>query len=101
MNDILLNVESKETRLAHLRGGQLHDLILDRKRSRQSTGNIYRGKVTNILHNIQSAFVRCKFDKNRVKDTLAYQISLTFVDNAFDKGLITEAAFKKAMSGRK
>lgn len=57
MNDILLNVESKETRLAHLRGGQLHDLILDRKRSRQSTGNIYRGKVTNILHNIQSAFV--------------------------------------------
>lgn len=57
MNDILLNVESKEIRYAHLKNGQLHDLVLDRKKSRQITGNIYRGKVTNILHNIQSAFV--------------------------------------------
>lgn len=57
MNDILLNVESKEIRYAHLRNGGLHDLIFDRKKSRQITGNIYRGKVTNILHNIQSAFV--------------------------------------------
>lgn len=57
MNDILLNVESKEIRYAHLKNGQLHDLVFDRKKSRQITGNIYRGKVTNILHNIQSAFV--------------------------------------------
>lgn len=57
MNDILLNVESKEIRYAHLRNGQLYDLVIDRKKSRQITGNIYRGKVTNILHNIQSAFV--------------------------------------------
>lgn len=57
MNDILLNIESKEIRYAHLKNGQLHDLVFDRKKSRQITGNIYRGKVTNILHNIQSAFV--------------------------------------------
>jgi ribonuclease G len=57
MEEILLNVESKETRCATLRHGQLHDLVYDRKRSRQITGNIYRGKVTNILHNIQSAFI--------------------------------------------
>ncbi|HSX13632.1 MAG TPA: Rne/Rng family ribonuclease [Chlamydiales bacterium] len=57
MNDILLNVESKEIRYAHLKNGQLYDLVIDRKKSRQITGNIYRGKVTNILHNIQSAFV--------------------------------------------
>lgn len=57
MNDILLNVESKETRYAHLKNGALYDLIIDRKKSRQITGNIYRGKVTNILHNIQSAFI--------------------------------------------
>jgi ribonuclease G len=57
MHEILLNVESKETRYAYLKHGQLHDLIFDRKKSRQITGNIYRGRVTNILHNIQSAFI--------------------------------------------
>ncbi len=57
MHEILLNIESKETRYAYMKNGQLHDLIFDRKKSRQITGNIYRGKVTNILHNIQSAFI--------------------------------------------
>src|ERR1700687_2386824 len=57
MQEILLNVESKEIRYAHLRNGQLYDLIIERKKTRQLTGNIYRGKVTNILHNIQSAFI--------------------------------------------
>jgi ribonuclease G len=57
MQEILLNVESKETRYAHLKNGSLHDLIIERKKTRQLTGNVYRGKVTNILHNIQSAFI--------------------------------------------
>lgn len=56
-NDILLNIESKEIRYAHLQSGQLVDLIVERKRIRQLKGNIYRGRVTNILRNIQSAFV--------------------------------------------
>ncbi len=57
MEEILLNAESKEIRYAHLRQGQLYDLVLERKKNRQLTGNVYRGKVTNILHNIQSAFI--------------------------------------------
>ncbi|HRW58402.1 MAG TPA: Rne/Rng family ribonuclease [Chlamydiales bacterium] len=57
MQEILLNVESKEIRLAQLKFGKLHDLVIERKKSRQITGNIYRGKVTNILDNIQSAFI--------------------------------------------
>src|SRR3990167_11344395 len=57
MHELLLNVESKEIRCAYLRHGQLQDLIIDRKKSRQITGNVYRGKVMNILHNIQSAFI--------------------------------------------
>jgi ribonuclease G len=55
--EILLNIESKEIRCATLRNGQLHDLTVERKKERQLTGNIYRGRVTNILHNIQSAFI--------------------------------------------
>src|SRR5258708_24267893 len=57
MQEILLNIESKEMRYAVLKNGQLYDLIVERKKERQLTGNIYRGKVTNILHNIQSAFI--------------------------------------------
>lgn len=57
MHEILLNIESKEIRYAHLKNGILHDLIIERKKERQLTGNIYKGKVTNILHNIQSAFI--------------------------------------------
>ena len=52
MQEILLNI-----RYAHLKFGKLVDLIIERKKSRQITGNIYRGTVTNILHNIQSAFI--------------------------------------------
>lgn len=57
MQEILLNIESKETRYAHLKHGVLCDLIIERKKNRQLTGNIYRGKVKNVLHNIQSAFI--------------------------------------------
>ena len=57
MQEILLNIESKEMRYALLKNGQLHDLIVERKKERQITGNIYKGRVTNILHNIQSAFI--------------------------------------------
>jgi len=57
MHEILLNIESKEIRCAHLKNNVLYDLIIERKKERQLTGNIYKGRVTNILHNIQSAFI--------------------------------------------
>lgn len=57
MEEILLNIESKEIRYAHLKNGLLHDLVVERKKDRQITGNIYKGTVKNILHNIQSAFI--------------------------------------------
>lgn len=57
MKEILLNIESKEIRMAQMRNGNLQDLTVERKKERQLTGNIYRGRVTNILENIQSAFI--------------------------------------------
>lgn len=57
MHEILLNVESKEIRYAVQKNGTLYDLIIERKKNRQLAGNVYRGRVTNILHNIQSAFI--------------------------------------------
>lgn len=62
--EILLNIESKEIRYAALKFGQLQDLVIERKKTRQITGNIYRGKVINILHNIQSAFININESEN-------------------------------------
>ncbi len=55
--DILINVESKETRMAIMVHQQLVDFVIERRSFRPITGNIYKGKVTNILANIQSAFI--------------------------------------------
>ena len=57
MDELLLNVESKEIRAAQLRNGKLYNLNVERKKERQLTGNIYLGQVQNILENIQSAFI--------------------------------------------
>lgn len=64
MKEILINVEKKEMRYALLKFGKLHDLFIERTNSKQLTGNIYRGKVTNILHNIQSAFINIGEEEN-------------------------------------
>ena len=64
MKEILLNIESKEIRCAFLKFGKLTDLSIERKSTRQTTGNIYRGRVINILHNIQSAFVDIGEEEN-------------------------------------
>ena len=64
MEEILLNVESKELRYAHLKFGKLHNLIVERKKSRQITGNVYLGYVKNILNDIQSAFIDIEEGEN-------------------------------------
>ena len=64
MKEILLNIESKEMRYAAVCDRKLQELVVERKQSRQITGNIYRGKVTNILRNIQSAFINIGESEN-------------------------------------
>ncbi|MCH9620935.1 MAG: Ribonuclease G [Chlamydiia bacterium] len=64
MKEILINVASKELRVAKIKNKRLNDLLVERKKSRQIVGNIYRGKVKNILKNIQSAFIDIGEDDN-------------------------------------
>ncbi len=64
MKEILLNIETKEKRYAILKYGRLLDLVIEREKNLPLTGNIYRGQVTNILHNIQSAFIDLKESEN-------------------------------------
>ncbi len=62
--EILINVETKETRCAVLHYGTLQNLIVERSKNKQLSGNIYRGRVTNILRNIQSAFIDINESEN-------------------------------------
>lgn len=64
MKEILINVSSKEKRSATLKHGKLSDLIVEREKAQQITGNIYRGDVVNILSNIQSAFININEGEN-------------------------------------
>ena len=96
-----LNVESKEIRCAHLKNGQLCDLIVERKKERQLTGNIYKGHVTNILHNIQSAFIDISEGENgfiHISDILE---NTKKFEQAFRDGFRSRLRYPKNRTGKK
>lgn len=56
-HDVLVNVESFETRVALLENGGLQELHLARADGVSVTGNVYSGRVVRILPGMQAAFV--------------------------------------------
>ena len=62
--EIIVNRSTEETRVAILEDGKLSDLFIERRESEKIVGNIYKGKVENILPGISSAFVDAGLDKN-------------------------------------
>lgn len=61
---IIANIMAEESRMALLEEGQLVELSVERSESGQLVGNIYKGKVKNILPGMQAAFVDIGRDKN-------------------------------------
>jgi len=61
--EILINVTPQETRVAILENGMLHDLYIERSRSRGLVGNVYKGKVARVLPGMEAAFVDIGLDK--------------------------------------
>lgn len=64
MKEIIMNMEPLQNRAAVLEGGELMDIFIERKGSEGLVGNIYKGKVDNILAGMQAAFVDIGLDKN-------------------------------------
>lgn len=56
-NQILINVNSFETRVAYLEKGVLVDFKIERKLSPTLVGTIHKGKVIRVLPGMQAAFV--------------------------------------------
>ena len=55
--DVLINVNAFETRVALVHNGSLQELHLQRASGTSVTGNLYRGRVARILPGMQAAFV--------------------------------------------
>lgn len=56
-NEIIINYNPHETRVALLQGGRLVEFYLERSRDRGLSGNVYKGKVVRVLPGMQAAFV--------------------------------------------
>ncbi|MCB0351581.1 MAG: Rne/Rng family ribonuclease [Bdellovibrionales bacterium] len=55
--EILINVQTNQTRVAYVEDRTLVDLKIDRKVSPTLVGSIYKGKVLRVLPGMQAAFV--------------------------------------------
>lgn len=62
--EILVNVEDGETRAAVLEDGVLVDIYIERQQHPRYAGNIYKGKVENVLPGMQAAFVNIGLERN-------------------------------------
>ena len=54
---IIINVFDHETRVALVEDETIAELFIERRGSRDSTGNIYKGRVQRVLPGMQAAFV--------------------------------------------
>ena len=64
IKDILIENTSGQTRLALLEDGELSEYYVERKGQEKLAGNIYLGRVENILPGMQAAFVNIGLERN-------------------------------------
>jgi len=62
--EIIVNTENDETRVAVLEEGVLAELYIERPVAQRLAGNIYKGRVENVLPGMQAAFVNTGLEKN-------------------------------------
>jgi len=64
MKSILLNIVPEETRMAIVENGELLAVEVERASHAHLVGNIYKGRVQNVLPGMQAAFVDIGQEKN-------------------------------------
>lgn len=62
--EVLVSFDDDEPRTAVLEHGQLVEVDIDRPGGRRIVGNIYKGRVQNVLRGMQAAFVDIGLDRN-------------------------------------
>lgn len=61
---IIVNVVPEETRMALIEDGALAEVAVERTHSGHIVGNVYKGKIQNVLPGMQAAFVDIGRDRN-------------------------------------
>jgi ribonuclease G len=62
--EIVINASSSETRIAILEDGALVELYVERPENERMVGDIYMGKVKNVVQAIQAAFINIGLGQN-------------------------------------
>ena len=62
-NEIVINVDSGETRVALLEQSQFTELHIERRRGKSVVGNVVKGRVSRVLPGMQAAFVDIGLEK--------------------------------------
>jgi ribonuclease G len=93
---IIINVADHETRVALVEDETIVELFIERKGSRDNTGNINKGRVQRVLPGMQAAFVDIGLNQaafiyvdDVVRDNYA-DIEDHFICNDFDEDAILE-----------
>lgn len=75
---MLVSSDKNETRVAILESKQVVQLYFDRKKSKSLVGNIYLGKIENVLSSLDAAFVDIGEEKNAFLyiNEVAYDVGL-------------------------
>lgn len=78
MKQIIIDAHIEETKVALLEENELVELYIERENDKRITGNIYKGRVVNVLPGMQAAFVDIGLEKNAflyVKDALPKEVA--------------------------
>ncbi|KXG77048.1 Rne/Rng family ribonuclease [Thermotalea metallivorans] len=73
MNEIIVDSSLNQTRVALMEDRELVEIYVEREDNKRTVGNIYKGRVTNVLPGMQAAFVDIGLEKNAflyVKDAI-------------------------------
>ena len=62
--EILMSIDQQEKRVAIVENGKLQDFFLERTSSAHLAGNIYKGKVAQVVKGMEAAFVDIGLEKN-------------------------------------
>ncbi|MDR5698102.1 MAG: S1 RNA-binding domain-containing protein, partial [Armatimonadota bacterium] len=88
---IVANVEPFETRVALFEEGRVQNILIER--GDPLAGNIYKGKVTNVLRGMDAAFVDIGLPRNaflHVADIRSHRIGGEDLEDAIGEGSIQQ-----------
>ncbi|MCX8064657.1 MAG: Rne/Rng family ribonuclease [Candidatus Hydrogenedentes bacterium] len=97
MKELVINVEKLETRIALLENNKLAELIIERAEAPSLVGNIYKGRVEDIVAGIQAAFINIGTGKNGF--LYVSDISKEFEDFTIDEEMVPKPIYKKGFQG--